>query len=133
MEQAMDNVVNKFDEAERNLEEIETRLEDGFAKHLKANEAGDNVEDKASLLAHLDEVKQDYAEIKKEAAELGQLQREMALAFQKQLLSTVQKLQGLTETQSLNKGSAEVTSAAIESLVEQSNVAESLTNKLKKL
>uniref|UniRef100_H2XN71 Uncharacterized protein n=1 Tax=Ciona intestinalis TaxID=7719 RepID=H2XN71_CIOIN len=78
-------------------------------------------------------VKQDYSEIKKEALELGQLQREMALAFQQQLLSTVQKLQGLTDNQSLSKNSTEATDAAIESLVEQSNVAENLTNKLKKL
>lgn len=35
--------------------------------------------------------------IKKEALELGQLQREMALAFQQQLQETVQKLQALTD------------------------------------
>lgn len=43
-------------------------------------------------------VKQSYAEIRNEARELGNLQREMALAFQKDLLSTVQKLQVLTES-----------------------------------
>lgn len=43
------------------------------------------------------QIKQDYAVIKKEALELGQLQREMALAFQQQLQETVQKLQALTD------------------------------------
>nr|XP_002130799.1 uncharacterized protein LOC100178853 isoform X2 [Ciona intestinalis]XP_026694072.1 uncharacterized protein LOC100178853 isoform X2 [Ciona intestinalis] len=132
MEEAMNNVVKKFDDAEKSLQDIESRLENGFEKHLKQNGV-EGVEDKASLLAKLEEVKQDYSEIKKEALELGQLQREMALAFQQQLLSTVQKLQGLTDNQSLSKNSTEATDAAIESLVEQSNVAENLTNKLKKL
>ncbi|XP_078492383.1 uncharacterized protein LOC100178853 [Ciona intestinalis] len=132
MEEAMNNVVKKFDDAEKSLQDIESRLENGFEKHLKQIGV-EGVEDKASLLAKLEEVKQDYSEIKKEALELGQLQREMALAFQQQLLSTVQKLQGLTDNQSLSKNSTEATDAAIESLVEQSNVAENLTNKLKKL
>jgi len=43
------------------------------------------------------QIKRDYAAIKQEALELSQLQREMAVAFQKDFQQTVLKLQALTD------------------------------------
>ncbi|CAK8697991.1 uncharacterized protein LOC143448641 [Clavelina lepadiformis] len=129
MEEAMENVVKKFEDAERNLLRIEGELERGFEKTL-AEDGENGAEDKASLMQKLNEIKQDYANIKEEAQELGKLQREMALAFQQELFSTVQKLQALTDKQTASQNSSEAAETAVESLVEQSIVAENLIKKL---
>nr|CAB3262226.1 uncharacterized protein LOC100178853 [Phallusia mammillata] len=126
MEEVVDNVVKKFEEAERTVQKIEDQLDANFSEKLGSEGA-----DKISLMQALEEVKQSHAEIRNEARELGNLQREMALAFQKNLLQTVQQLQALTENNTAGKSSDEATKAAIDSLKEQSNLADVLTQKLK--
>ena len=54
------------------------------------------------------QIKRDYADIKKEAQELSQLQREMAVAFQKEFQETVLKLQALTDKEAASHVSKQI-------------------------
>lgn len=99
MEEARKNFETMVGLAEQKLDDIEKKIDDKFAQHLRSEDEDENIEfeDGATLLKTLEEVKAEYKSLCKEAGELSQAQKQMAKAFQQELLSQVKQLQMLQD------------------------------------
>lgn len=95
MEEARKNFENMVGLAERKLDNIEKKIDEKFDEHLKLEE--DGLENNATLLETLNEVKAEYKELCQEASSLSQAQKQMAQAFQQELLVQVKQLQMLQD------------------------------------
>lgn len=95
MEEARKNFETMVGLAERKLDDIEKKIDDKFDQHLKSEEDGS--ESDVTLLETLNEVKAEYRALCQEAASLNQAQKQMAQAFQQELLAQVQQLQTLQD------------------------------------
>ncbi|XP_077966815.1 uncharacterized protein LOC144420883 [Styela clava] len=124
----MEEALNKFEtmvgSAEKKLDNIEKKIDAEFSKHLNCeDDDDDDAENKLSLLKKLEEVKAEYSTLCKEAAEVSTAQRQMAEAFQQELLAQVKQLQmlqdrGFTGSDRRLDGDAE---AAVNTFVQKSD------------
>lgn len=95
MEEARKNFETMVGLAERKLDDIEKKIDDKFDQHLKSDE--DVIKSDATLVETLNEVKAEYQALCQEAASLNQAQKQMAQAFQQELLAQVKQLQMLQD------------------------------------
>lgn len=129
MEEAKINFENKVSSAERKLDDIERKIDDKFSEHLISED--DELEDSNALVQTLNEVKAEYKSLCREAEELGQAQKQMAMAFQQELLAQVQQLQMLQDKGIVAKPEDEVVTTAnniTKQIEDDSNLSQSINS-----
>jgi len=126
MEEIVDKVIKKFNDAEDSLQAVENKL-DAFDNNKSLKDNSDN---NKSLTEEFRSIQREFISVQKEALELNKLQKEALVEFNANILQTVQQAQLLSQPQLLSQNGQNSVEYLMKSLKQQVEMMEKLSEKI---